>query len=362
MGKVHQDINACSDETPMSESAVRGRLDVIPLLELLSALARSRKSGSLRLHSSAQSVNITLGQGSVRSVTADDESMRIGQVLIRLRVVTEEQIEQALALQSIATDPERVGEVLMDVGYISEEDISQAMTAEIQTPLNVMLDDADRQFTFIPADESARVEPLCEVSLDPLVLTFIDLTEHWLSRFTKPSFDEIATEYPLDPEALERLTDDQQELVERLIIAYHRLNCLIAEPNRHAHRVQRCVERVLKHVLLQIAEGQKSKRERKRGTDYRVQLLDREIDLWTLTDLTRSARQLLLHVLNGQTNLATLVDELSRITDHPSHAVRELVAAEIISLEADTEDKSEQEQESDRIDREIIFRLLPTSS
>jgi hypothetical protein len=346
----------------MSESTMRGRLDIIPLLELLSALARSRKSGTLRFHSSSQSVDITLEQGSVRSVSTDDETLRIGQVLMRLGLINEEQLEQALALQSIAADPERVGEVLIDIGYISETDISEAMTVQIQTALNVMLDDDDRQFAFVPAANPCEAVPLCKATLDPLVLTVADLTEHWLSRFTQRVQVETENEYPLDREALEILSEDQQELIERLIIAYHRLGHVIAERNRHAHRVQRSVKRLLKHVLVQIVDGQRSRRARKRQLEYRVQLVDRTVDLWSLADLSRSARALLLCVLNGETRLAALIEHLRSTTDSPSSAVQELVSNELISFDSEPLNEPEESRdarETGDLSREMIYRLLP---
>jgi hypothetical protein len=346
----------------MSESTMRGRLDIIPLLELLSALARSRKSGRLRFQSSSQSVDITLEQGSVRSVSTDDESLRIGQVLMRLGLINEEQVEQALALQSIAPDPERVGEVLIDIGYISEPDISEAMTVQIQTTLNIMLDDDDRQFTFVPAGEPSEAAQLCAATLDPLVLTVVDLTEHWLSRFTQRAQDEIDNEYPLDREALECLTEDQQELIERLIIAYHRLERVIASRNRHAHRVQRSVKRLLKHVLVQIADGQRSRRASKRQLEYRVQLVDRKVDLWSLADLSRNARDLLMYVMNGENRLAALIERMRSTTNSPSSVVQELVSNELISFDSKPLNEPEESQEAGgkgNLSREMIYRLLP---
>lgn len=336
----------------MVEPTMRGRLDVVPLLELLSALARTRKSGTLELHSGLQSMFLTIEHGSVRAVSTDDPALRIGQVLIRLGLVTEEQIEQALALQSIATDPERVGEVLVDVNYITETDISHAMTVQIRTALNVMLDDDSRYFEFSPDEETASSNALPDVSLDPLVRTVSDLARSWLARFDFDQ-DEFSAFAPRENDTLEELPIEQQTLITRLLETYHRLDRLIADRNRHAHRVQQSIERLLKHVLTAIAAEQERSRPREPGESHLL-LVDQQINLWTLADLTRTARHLLLYLMNGEHRRSVLASEIFPMTSNPDRAFQELISAGLITVEADGTAENEAHAA-----REALFQLLP---
>jgi hypothetical protein len=315
----------------MANSSLRGRLDVVPLLELLGAIARARKSGTASFHSAQQSMHVTVEHGAVRAVSTDDPSLRIGQVLIQLGLVTEEQIEQALALQSIATDPERVGEVLVDFGYISEKDISHAMAVQMRTVLNVMLDDSNRYFEFHPDEPGGPAYPQANVTRDPLVQTATDLFEGWLARFTELD-DLIEITHPArprDPGALDELEDDEHTLVTRLLDMHRRVDVLIALRNRHAVRVKRSVEWLLKHVLMQIDQ----RRAARHCPQKIVQLVDHSNDVWALANLTRTARHTLLHILNGEQQLKALLEGARDQTEDPDRVIHELVSAGLITLE-----------------------------
>jgi hypothetical protein len=265
-------------------------------------------------------------------VSTDDQTLRIGQVLLRLGLITDEHIEQALALQAVAPDPERIGEVLVDVGYISATDISHAMTVQIRTALNVMLDDDDRYFEFLPRDCDTTSAPLNDITLDPLVSTVSDLTRSWLARFEQDTGVDDCLLSSDDVEAISQLSAAQQKLVRQLLKSHHRLTSLIEERNRHAHRVQRSIERLLKHVLMQIARANSASHGQARNMN--VLLVDEHIDSWKLTDLTRSARQVLLAVMNGESRLDALQEEIRSSTSSPERAIQELTSTGLIRLES----------------------------
>jgi hypothetical protein len=105
-------------------------------------------------------------------------------VLIEQGHVTEEQIEQALALQSVAADPERIGEVLVDVGHISESAISEAISQQIQSALVSVLRDRDGTFEFSPADSASddTSQHSSRISFEPLVLNATYLADRWLAE------------------------------------------------------------------------------------------------------------------------------------------------------------------------------------
>jgi hypothetical protein len=344
----------------MTNSSVRGRLDVVPLLELMGAIARARKSGKIGLYSSQQSMSLTIERGVVRAVSTDDQSLRIGQVLIRLGLVTEEQIEQALALQSIASDPERVGEVLVDVSYISEDDICRAITVQMRTALNVMLDDSNRYFEFHPEVTEGEPDQCTDVTREPLVQTSTDLASSWLARFTERGdlIEVTAASIPPDPDAIGELSDDEQALVSRLLHIHRQLNVLIALRNRHARRVKRSVEWLLKHVLVQIETKQASQEQ----PMAIAKLVDRSNDLWTLSGLSSDACQVLLRMLNGEQRLSELREVTESDVEDTDCALHELVSAGLIKLEPAAPERERQTvgvgggQEAPK---SLIERLMP---
>ena len=75
---------------------------------------------------------------------------KIGEILVALGKVNEDQIDEALAIQK--TDPRNIGKILISLGYISEDDLAQALSMR----LNV------------------EYVALFEVQVDPEVLGIID--------------------------------------------------------------------------------------------------------------------------------------------------------------------------------------------
>ncbi len=326
-------------------------------------LGRQQRSGSLTLTSSDETVHLAIVRGSVRSVSTNDPALRIGQVLIQLELITEEQIEQALALQSIATDPERIGEVLVDVGYITEADVGTAMATQIASTLGIMLNDRNPSVSFTPWNRppDGLIQPAIED--DPLILTVLFLAEHWFetasgqnARRSGPTGLTDISDIDLDP--------DEHPIYQRL----NRIHEAVSEhapPGRQdeAWRVARSLATALDHLREHRAskndEAQSDRTPRPRPV-YRVRLVDRTTDVWTLTDLTRAARQMLLCLLNGEQRLDALLSELRPFTTQPDRAVRELSSAGLVEIVPD-DDREDEDPPGNGPgqDRTVVLRFLP---
>jgi hypothetical protein len=323
----------------MTDSPMRGSLHAVPLLETFSLVASYRKSGALVLRTPMNEVTIYFDYGAVRCVSTNVDAMRIGEVLMELGLVTEEQIEQALALQSVADDPDRLGEVLVDVGYISENDINQAIAQQIQSALVSLLKEPHGIFEFSPQRPSGRAEFAGVISFEPLVLNATYLADRWLAE-QHPEHQDTLPDTILDDGILDWVSTHERDLLRNLISTYNQLHSLAWRYGEAAQQVKRSVERLLQHVLMRIAEGRDdqlgSRPARERHLpppDYRLMLLDVEINLWSLMDLTRNARVLLLYLLNGESRLSAMSGEYSDVDGNPDRAVQELVSAGLIATE-----------------------------
>lgn len=319
----------------MTNPAMRGKLDAVPLLEAFSLLASYRESGALTLSSTRDQVVIYFERGAVRSVSTNDNAMRIGEMLIQLGHVTEEQVEQALALQSVADDPDRIGEVLLDIGYISEREISQAIAQQIQAALVSLLRENDGTFEFTPLPPSGKPRFAPEISFEPIIMNATYLADRWLDDHHAEQVESLP-EAIIDNRVLTHVKPHERELLQRLVTTYNQLHTLAWRYGEAAQQVKRSVERLLEHVIEQFAKDY-GEEERagppEKPIDYELELIDLEIDLWSLTDLTRSARSVLLFLLNGGSRLSDLTAELDDLAEHPDRAVRELVSANLISIE-----------------------------
>lgn len=345
----------------MIRSVNRGKLDAVRLLELLAMLGRQQRSGSLTLKSAGEMVSLSIVSGSVRSVSTYDSALRIGQVLIQLELITEEQIEQALALQSIATDPERIGEVLVDVGYITAADVGTAMATQIASALGILLNEDNPVFEFTPWNQpqAGVIQP--EIEYDPLVLTVIFLAEYWLahsgqarSRVSRGALHKFG-DVDLDP--------DRHPVHQRLYRICEAVGTLLSEAgNQEAERVSRSLTVVIDYLRSHGTSDDSSRAgsaAQSVQAAYQVRLVDQTTDVWSLTDLTRPARSLLLHLLNGEERLDVLLAELRPHTSQPDRAVRELSSAGLVQIIPDDERNSDDATPlASHPDRTVILRFL----
>ncbi|HOY09835.1 MAG TPA: hypothetical protein PLB05_07145, partial [Candidatus Omnitrophota bacterium] len=57
---------------------------------------------------------------------------KIGEILLQQKLITEDQLQDAIAMQK--RDGGRVGENLIKLGYLTEEDIVSALAAQLDLP------------------------------------------------------------------------------------------------------------------------------------------------------------------------------------------------------------------------------------
>lgn len=90
-------------------------------------------------------------------------SRKLGEILVRAEVITEEQLQRALDFQR--HEGGLLGEILVKLGYVNEQDIVQALTVqygfpylplenyELKTELvSVIPENVARQYSIIPID------------------------------------------------------------------------------------------------------------------------------------------------------------------------------------------------------------------
>lgn len=313
---------------------MRGTLNAAPLLELLSALRRFRKSGSLLCEAASMSLSVIIEHGAVRSVSTSDPSLRIGQVLIQLGLTTEEHIEQALALQTVALDPERIGDVLVDVGFIPETAIGQAIGAQISSSLMVMFNDEERTLTFRQTEPETTPEQPLHPASDPLILTAAFLSEYWLDNADYSHPDNRAS----SPATLSGHATAAEKLRRRFRFVLDRINKkpdlvsleqprVVRSLNYLVDYLERVSPRVPHHEDLHPTVTQTATRP---GSARCLDLIDREIDIWQLADLTRGARAGLLELINGEQNQTTIEEVIGEIDSSPERAIMELIERKLI--------------------------------
>lgn len=104
-----------------------GSLSDRALVVVLLELANRKETGVLRISQPARVVELTLVDGALGKMLWDQRAPgeRIGQILLRERAITVDQLQECLAQQERTL--RRLGEILVDFGYATSEMIADAL-------------------------------------------------------------------------------------------------------------------------------------------------------------------------------------------------------------------------------------------
>jgi hypothetical protein len=312
----------------------KGTLDALPLHSVLYAISSNAKSGTLTLEAGGDTVILHLSAGAVTSVTTSDHSLRIGRLLLDQGFVTEEQIEQALALQSVAHDPDRIGEVLIDVGFVTPEQIKLTIAAQLEAALFRILIQDTGVFKFAPSEPADPQDINAGLFLEPIVLNAMYLADEWLARH-EPADVRTLPDQLIDPEVMNQVPEPERGKLDTLIGEYDRLHEQVWESGSAASQVKEIVERIFERAMVRIAFLNEEDEALTGRTGTRRQLLelsDEFIDPWILIHLSKNALNVLLEVLNGKSNLLDLARSVGLHAGAFNKAIEELVEQELITV------------------------------
>ena len=109
-----------------------GNTDALSIPELIGFFQLQAKTGVLTIKGSREEFTLEYQRGELMHVasSASPHGERLGETLVRLGYVTNEQLEELLAKN---TGPERLGEALRRGDVISDEAVSEALQSQVQS-------------------------------------------------------------------------------------------------------------------------------------------------------------------------------------------------------------------------------------
>ncbi|MFI5169569.1 MAG: DUF4388 domain-containing protein, partial [Vicinamibacterales bacterium] len=108
--------------------SLRGDLRTMALPDVLQWIATGQKTGTLHVERRSVQKRIILREGNIFSSWSNDPRESLGQFLIRLRLVTEEQLFRALLTQE--EKGRLLGSILVADGVLGEEELKRALKAK----------------------------------------------------------------------------------------------------------------------------------------------------------------------------------------------------------------------------------------
>lgn len=127
---------------------LEGYLEDLGIGEILQIVSLSKKSGTLFLTDDAEAGSITFLQGQVVRATSSQFSQTLGQLLKRHKLVTEEQIDAALAHQSKLEEHQPFGAILTEICGLDAEMIEKVVGRQIEAIVSSFFTWRKGTFTF----------------------------------------------------------------------------------------------------------------------------------------------------------------------------------------------------------------------
>jgi hypothetical protein len=111
--------------------AFNGKLDNIPLPEVLNFLSVTAKSGRLSLTARDAQGLIVLRRGRIIYAASSSVRMTLGNIMVCRGLVPEAVLLEALERQHFGQDEKRLGAVLVEMGRVSPEDVEEVVRYQI---------------------------------------------------------------------------------------------------------------------------------------------------------------------------------------------------------------------------------------
>lgn len=174
--------------------AFMGETAEIGLPELLSVLTHRGLTGRLTIISEGEEAQIFLDQGKVVLINSSNHALRLGRILLRLGILNDEQLDNALRAQDVQGRRQPLGQVLIEAGAVTANDLARAAEEQCIESLTRVMISRHGTFMFNRDVRPPAKQGLVAMNTDRIVLE--------ASRRA----DEIVTLRSLLPSSTARLT------------------------------------------------------------------------------------------------------------------------------------------------------------
>jgi len=170
--------------------AIKGSLKEASLADVCQLLALGLKTGCLSITDKSRFGQIYFNKGRITYARVINRRDRIGDLLLRDALITQEQLAAALEVQY--TEPDRrLGETLVGLGFITEENLQLYIRIQIEEAIYHLFTWARGNF-FFEADQEPDADILVSINPDSLLLEAARRVDEWSLIAKKiPSLDMV---------------------------------------------------------------------------------------------------------------------------------------------------------------------------
>jgi uncharacterized protein DUF4388 len=157
--------------------SLKGDLKTMALPDILQWIAAGQKTGTLQVERRSIKKRIVVRDGLIFSSWSNDPRESLGQFLIRLRLVSEEQLFKALLAQE--EKGRLIGSILVSDGILGEEELRQALKAKVEETIYDLFLWPAGAFDFKEGEFPQDVLITFEMPVTPVVLEGIRRVDEW---------------------------------------------------------------------------------------------------------------------------------------------------------------------------------------
>ncbi len=109
-----------------------GNIQEVPLPLILQDLQQGKATGALIVRRSGVEKSIYLKNGQIVFATSTDVHDRLGEVLVKIRLLSREHLEAALKLYHKNAGIKKIGAILVENGFLSPKDLFAGLKTQVK--------------------------------------------------------------------------------------------------------------------------------------------------------------------------------------------------------------------------------------
>jgi hypothetical protein len=149
---------------------LQGSIAKFTLPDIFQLIAAGRKTGTLAIQNDDAIVMVYFRDGNVFYAYGPQQTYHIGQLLKELKVLTAEQLEEAVRVQSESQNSRRLGEILISHGFIEKGDLETVVKTQIEELLYSLLSWQAGSFKFYENQHPTDEEITVRISIENVIL------------------------------------------------------------------------------------------------------------------------------------------------------------------------------------------------
>ena len=171
--------------------AIKGSLKEASLPDVIQLLSLGRRTGCLAVADRQNFGYIYFDEGKLSYASIVNRRDRLGDILVRNRRITPEQLQAAVDMQDEARE-RKLGEILVELGAIARQELEDYMRLQIEEAVYYLFTWTSGTFNFEAGVRPEREDFLVQINPESLLLEGARRVDEWSQIEKKiPSFDLI---------------------------------------------------------------------------------------------------------------------------------------------------------------------------